>query len=391
MNASQLQEVVDRAQYRIEKDKKVWFLSDADAKEFVSCIDKYVKKSVFKSDVFDPEDAYSEVVLELWRCLTKYGPRPNGKLFGEYVLPLKTNNVLTNRANKRKSFKSRVNYMTSSLDLSVVDNSAYVLPMDKTAAIEDAQEMSKKISDEKKIKSLFKKMKKEVEVLSKTNLETLAIMYVDFLIKTIPNIIPTLKSNILKINKFENLSASIYNKGRELYTELNMRELKIGDKLITPGGKIIEIRKITDEGYIVYIPLIEQDSQQPIPQEYIDRCSIFDSPEEEKATAQTNTEETKQLKVYAKKIVEEEKKSMDHIEVNASESGAAAIVIVEMLKRGPQTREFLARALVNKGLTKSSDVEKAKGYVSVLISNLKHASNMPITSPKRGVYEITHE
>jgi hypothetical protein len=386
MNADQLQVVVDRAQYRMEDDKKVWYLSEEDAKEFVRCVDKYIKKSVFRSDYYDPEDAYGEVLLELWRCLTKYGPRPNGKLFGEYVLPLKTNNVLTNRANKRKSLKSRVNYLTSPMDIDVIDRSSFILPFDSTLAIEAAQEMQKKIEDEKKIRSLFKKVRRETEVLSRVNLEAFVSMYVDHLFKSSPGLIQVVQSKLVKINKFENLSTSLYNKGRELCLEASMKELKIGDKLITPGGKIIEIRKKIEGGYVVYIPLIDQETE--VETEYTDRCNVFDSPEEEKTFAASNPEETKQLKVYAKKIVEDEKKSIEHIEVNTSESGAATTVIVELLKMGPQTRDLLARALVNKGLTKSNDVEKAKGYVSVLISNLKKSANMNITSPKRGVYEL---
>lgn len=386
MNAETLQVVVDRAKFRMENDKKVWYLSDDDAKEFVRCVDKYVKKSVFRSDVYDPEDAYSEVLLELWRCLTKYGPRPSGKLFGEYVLPLKTNNVLTNRANKRKSLKSRVNYLTSPIDTSIM-NSVSVLPFDIMQAKESAEEMRDQLEDQRLIKCLLKKTQKETLKLSRTNFNAFISLFLDFALEASPKLITLLREKVGTPNKFENLTAILYNKGREICLEVNMKELKIGDKLITPGGKIIEIRRKTDNGYVVYIPLIDQETEVEV--EYTDRCTIFDTPEDEKATQRTSsTEETKQLKVYAKKIVEEEQKSLDHIEVNESESGAATKVIVELLKAGPQTRDFLARALVNKGLSKSNDVEKAKGYVSVLISNLKKTASFQITSPKRGTYEL---
>lgn len=382
MDAKQLQVVVDRAKCKIEDDKEVWYLTEDDAKEFVACVDKYIKKSVGKSDLFDPEDAYGEIVLELWRCLTKYGPRPNGKLFGEYVLPLKTNNILTNRANKRKSFKSRINYLTSSIDDVRIDSKFFEGPLDKVSTKENIMSFQKKIDEDKKIQSLYKRIKRETELLSKSSLELFTSLYMDFLLKSNKQLAYMILNKINNLNKVEKSNSYLYNKGKAFCLEDNMKEVKIGDKLITPYGKIIEIRRKTEDGYVVHIPLIDQEAEVDL--EYIDKCTIFDSSEEELA----QPEETKQLKVYAKKIVEDEKKSLDNIVIDGSDSGAATKVIIELLKHGSQTRELLARALVSKGLTKSNDVEKAKGYVSVLISNLKKEGSFKIESPKRGVYEL---
>jgi len=387
MDAKSLQEVVDRAQFKIENEKKIWYLTEDDAKEFVKCVDKYIKKSVGRSDYYDPEDAYGEILLELWRCLTKYGPRPNGKLFGEYVLPLKTNNILTNRANKRKSFKSRVNYLTSPIDTARVDAQYFEFSFDSASARESIRAEQKKIDADKKIHALYRRIKRETEVLSKANLELFTSLYMDFILKSSPQLAKLILEKISNVNSFEKSLLELYNKGKALCLEANMKDVKVGDKLITPGGKIIEIRRKIDKGYIVNIPLIDQEVE--VDNGYIDKCNIFDSNEEVAVVAQVEQqEETKQLKVYAKKIVEEEKKSLDNISVNESDAGAATKVIVELLKHGPQTRELLARALVSKGLSKSNDVEKAKGYVSVLISNLKKDETLKIESPKRGVYSL---
>jgi len=389
MNAAKLQLVVDRAQFKIENDKKIWYLSENDAKDFVGCVDKYIKKSVFRSDYYDPEDAYGEVLLELWRCLTKYGPRPNGKLFGEYVLPLKTNNVLTNRANKRKSFKSRANYMTSPMDTAHIDTFSFDLPFDRRAAAEDIADFQKNIIADKKITALYKRIKRETEQLSKANLKTFTSLYFDFILKSSPVLVELIRDKIGGSDKFTKLSTSLYNKGKAFCLEGHMKEVKVGDKLITPGGKVIEIRRKIEGGYIVHVPLIEQEAEVDVA--YIERCNVYDSIDvaaETESNVEQHLEETKQLKVYAKQIVEEEKKSLDYIVVNETDAGAATKVIVELLRLGPQSRELLARALVSKGLSKSNDVEKAKGYVSVLITNLKREDVLKISSPKRGVYAL---
>lgn len=389
MNAETLQKVVDRAHCRTENDKQVWSLSEADAQEFVRCVDKYVKKSVFKSDIYDPEDAYGDILLELWRCLTKYGPRPNGKMFGEYVLPLKTNNILTNRANKRKSFKSRVNYLTAPFDPALIDCVFFELPFDKISFEEQAVVIEKQIKENKRINSLYKKVKKELAKATISDVKIFNSLYLTFLKEKFPDITE-------QKNKVENTPRILYDHGKNLLEEI-MREFKIGDKLISPGGKVIEIRRRTESGFIVNIPLIDQEVE--IDFVYAKRCNAYDLASETSAETpkedvedlhvdDTQVEETKKLKVYAKKIVEEEKKSLDNIEIEAEESGAAFKVIIELLKTGPQSRELLARALVGKGLSKSNDVEKSKGYVSVLVSNIKKAGQFKIESPKRGVYQL---
>lgn len=384
-----LQKVVDRAYCKIENDKQIWVLSEEDAKEFVNCVDKYIKKSVFKSDIYDPEDAYGDIILELWRCLTKYGPRPNGRLFGEYVLPLKTNNILTNRANKRKSLKSRINYLITPMDSSAIENTYFELPLDIISLKERIDEYSKKISANARIISLFKKVKKELLKSNKNDVLMFNSMYLIFLDTIFPEILKKINTANKKV---ENDPKILYNHGRHLLEEI-MREFNIGDKLITPAGKVIEIRRRTESGFIVNIPLIEQEVE--IDFVYAKRCSSYDmstdlntEPVKDSPMEDVQVEETKQLKVYAKKIVEEEKKSLDNIVIEAEESGAALKLVIELLKTGPHSREALAKALVNKGFSKSSDIEKSKGYVSVLITNIKKLGQYQIESPKRGVYQL---
>jgi hypothetical protein len=116
LDVNHLQIVVDKMSTRNKKN--TWDLDHKYAKEFFKLVDPYIIKAAIKSTYYDDdkEDAIAEVRFQVWRALEKYGPRPKGNKFGTYTLKLKVNNCLTNRFKKKESCKSKINYMTDSLD-----------------------------------------------------------------------------------------------------------------------------------------------------------------------------------------------------------------------------------------------------------------------------------
>ena len=102
LNEKKLQEIVDHA---VRQPDGTWKLDDKFAPEFFSIINSYIKKASFKSDWHDPEDAFAETRLAVWRALRSYGPNPMGNSF-VYALKLRVNNSLTNRFKKRNYIPS---------------------------------------------------------------------------------------------------------------------------------------------------------------------------------------------------------------------------------------------------------------------------------------------
>ena len=92
-----------------------WLLDSSKAPEFLAMIRSYIFKSAYKSDKYDPEDAYGDVICGVWQAFQRYGPKPGGQSFIN-LIRLKTNNILTNRARKRFSWRSKINYTSVSLD-----------------------------------------------------------------------------------------------------------------------------------------------------------------------------------------------------------------------------------------------------------------------------------
>ena len=113
-NHGRLQRVVDEMAVKQLPDG-MWELDHTRAPEFFAIINPYIKKSAYISDRNDPEDAVQDIREHIWKALQRYGPRYQNKPF-RYLLKLKVNNVLTNNYKKKKSQKSRLNFMCESLD-----------------------------------------------------------------------------------------------------------------------------------------------------------------------------------------------------------------------------------------------------------------------------------
>lgn len=120
LNEDKLQKLAESIATRKLPDG-TWEMDHTNAPAFYSFIQGYVVKSAKKSDRFDPDDACQNIYEDIWRALKRYGPRYQNKPFMN-LFRTKVNNVLTNRFNKRDSFKSKLNFISESLEgMSVKD------------------------------------------------------------------------------------------------------------------------------------------------------------------------------------------------------------------------------------------------------------------------------
>lgn len=87
-------------------------------------------------------------------------------------------------------------------------------------------------------------------------------------------------------------------------------------------------------------------------------------------------------KPKAKEVVEKKQKAAS----NKVESKKQ--FIVRMLKKGVQTRESLAEALIKAGMVSQGNAEKLKGYISVIIYDIEKKDGMTIKRPSSGKYLI---
>lgn len=62
--------------------------------------------------------------------------------------------------------------------------------------------------------------------------------------------------------------------------------------------------------------------------------------------------------------------------------------VLALLRSGVQTRSSLANAIVEAGLSKHGDLEKLKGYISVILHDLEKKDGITITRPGSGQYLV---
>jgi hypothetical protein len=188
----------------------------------------------------------------------------------------------------------------------------------------------------------------------------------------------------------------------------DLSKVKSGDKFVTKaGGKIIEIRSKMREGFKVFVVLTGKETQ--VPEAYIrDEVVPYTDTEDSKEDDNFNdpVEEVKVVEEVTAVSVEEVKAVEDAVEEemqvekpkkkrgrkpgtknskepqpNKGEKKMAKTktarketkkaLILEMLQQGPQTRESLANAIIEKGLSKHNDLIKEKSYASVILHTLK--------------------
>ena len=429
-SSEKIQEIVDKAVPYEKEGKTHWRLPHEYAKDFVSLITPYVRKAATKSDWYDVEDTMSEVIFELWRALETYGPRPFGETFYNYTLKLKTNNVLTNRANKRSSLKAKINYVSESFD-SLLD---YELakreaPYEQIQAHHIYDLLTERLEDTKNVKLseilnflnlTSKKNKRKIFLYLLSNLTKKPLCECEAFLNSFFNLTPFLTD----------LKWSLYNNEDEIELKLqedrivgyNFESVQVGDSFINPMGLVFEIRKALPDGYLINLRIAHKDFT--ISREYLaEKCTRFteDGTDGAKKTRVTASEVTTQ-KVAAvaadeaddahNSVVEVVPEAGVALEENVSavvekveavvttqvkvrkgkekmaRTGTAKALIVDLLHKGPQSVDVLAQAVIDANLTKSTKFEAVKASVSVILSTLmKVTPNLVRVS--RGVYQIS--
>jgi hypothetical protein len=438
-NSEQLQVIVDDT-VKSRNALGEWDLDMDQAPRFFDAIDNYVRKAAFKSDKFDPEDACADIRSELWWALQKYGPRPFGKLFGDYTLKLKTKNVLTNRAKKRnKCLKSKINYIAESLD-EIVENGkeGKKLPVEQFKEHkEEEPKQNRKVNYFKKFETLLHKLNKKTQA-EFANILMSDIVGVDkekwqecslILIRTLCVLNP------------------LYSKMEEEERRMNkLEEIRIGNRYVTKYGKVIEVRgkgefidsktKRRENGFKIYVFATKREISVPtsymiddvIP--YVEEMNsdafvpasphvpkkknairlrakdVISQPteikeevhkEEEKPIVQVSpiteekvdNKEEKQVEQGVRVVeAQKETKVMERDELIQEESPSSKKeLVLGMIRGGRVTKDEIISEIMKRGMSKSGNRDKEASFVSVIISVAKR-EGVKIHSPSRNVYEM---
>jgi len=437
IDVNKLQKIVDKMS---KPGKEKWVLDHTLAPSFFEFVSPYIKKAAYKSEYNahgDPEDAFAEVRWEVWKALEKYGPRPKGNLFGDYTLKLKTNNVLTNREKKRASYKSRLNFVSESLDsLEAQEREGercYIPPscahFDLCLLKEELIKRSKK--ENQRVIKLINKINR---LKNKEKLEVFYSLMSSITGEPYENCVKQFINLFFTINFLNKLKPFLYNKSDDKnILELEdvmqnaLENVKVGDKFVTKtGGKVIEIRSKGRNGFKILVMLTGKviDVENDYIQNYVEPYEDVDDPVEktfetaakeavEKVIEEPVKEPVKEPveKVTEKDIIElHEEKSDPKVvkqvkkesskkpktnkksekkgkkKMNKTPKETKKAFVLSLLKEGTQTRESLANAIIEKGLSKHNDVTKEKSYASVILHNLK--KDGIVFSHERGKYTL---
>lgn len=443
IDSVRLQEVVDKMAKR--KEDGTWELDHAYAEQFFSLVNGYIQKSAYRSDRFDPENAASEVRWQLWRALEKYGPRPYGHPFANYTLKLKTNNVLTNLAKKRDSNKSKLNFVSESWDQMVEAATLEGKGRSKLPACLPLENLKERANLSLGKKRSVEALREVFECLSEAEKRKLFYLFLSSISGQKISEIKILCENIMGIAK--TLNSILYNKSDD--TEKKMIDLdtvRVGNKYVTKVGyKVIEIRgecevvneitELKEPGYKIFVPYTGKEI--PVPTTYIQNSvlpyeEIQETVEKEKKPSKvihsisktvpvgSSEEPTKHIQtteveeivdVKGKEDEETEEKSnslrissKDFLEKNLNTAkkekkgekmrkGTDHALVLELLRSGPQSRESLAKALIEADPKRSEeDMKKVKGWASVIVWNLVNKKGYKIvTAGKRGTYRLEED
>ncbi|MCW4031031.1 MAG: hypothetical protein NWE80_01565 [Candidatus Bathyarchaeota archaeon] len=344
-----------------------WTLDHERADDFVNMISNYVKKSAYKSDKFDPEDACAEITWNLWKVLEKHGPRPYGNPWSR-ILKLKTLNVLTSRARKRASETDKINFQCEAFD-----------GYDTPAHQHDFLQLSR-FPDPFNLCLIKERIEKELGLI---------------------------KNGL----KEDNMSAAI-----------RLKDCKIGGEYYTKMGKKVQLLELS--GSQAKILLLVSETTIPISANYQvfksveDFQEYFDEKEKEAESKNPEKEEVKEdkVKVRAKDVIGNSKKKKEKEKPekkakpktktktksakkdkksNKKEGGSGEMkkntakqLVLSLLKKGPHTRDELAKAVIAKGLTENTEIKKVKHYISVMLANAKKKDKIKIVTLEPGKYAI---
>ena len=199
----------------------------------------------------------------------------------------------------------------------------------------------------------------------------------------------------------------------EQNTSVDIEKLGVGDKLVTKKDKIIEIRgkveyknKETEEsspGFKVLILSTGKEIAIPVGyiEKFVDRVFVDEEVDEDlvEQSIETTVDEEP---VENKKIFFDAEPVENKLRVSAADvlpknnkeknvdnkKGDKVRLLVKLLKEGEQTRDTLAQAMIDAGLSKTGSLEKEKNYVSVMLNTVKKSGKHKFAPEKRGAYQI---
>lgn len=361
----------DLVEVMLKKNENgTWDVDERYYKDFVKLTEAYIKKSAFQSDRYDPDDAYSEITMQLFISMKKYGPRPLGNRF-TYLLRLKTLNILTNRAVKRSAINNKLNYISESLE----------------SIMRDVENFNKHEPRSKELNGFDLCSIKDILGRPRTNdlLSSCGFLY----------------------NKGEN-KLILVGKEDEKVNSANcdkvvqykpISEFSVGQSAVTKFDKIVQITSKGNEKTKILVMLTNKEIY--VPNDYmvqpLEVTVVESKPVVQNKVVKVNKNNEKENKMQVDekvgtevgvKTIETPKSDIvvQKSSVQPKEEGTSTKkLVVSLLKAGPQTRTSLAQTIIDQGLTSNTDVKKVKSYVSVILSHLKR-DGMKIVSVGPGSY-----
>jgi hypothetical protein len=296
--------------------------------------------------------------------LEKHGPRPYGNPWSD-ILKLKTLNVLTSRARKRASETNKINFQCDVFD------------GDNEIQCHHGFPQLLRFPDPFEACSIKERIENEIGLI---------------------------KNGL----KEEQMSAAI-----------PLKECQIGKEYYTFHGKKIQLVELS--GNRAKMLLLLSDTTIPVSSSYKVFKTIEDFREhheeenaasEEKQPKKAKTSSSGKVKVRAKDVLskkdeadkKKDKKAKPKDKVkqpkkdkksNKKEGGSGTMkkntakqLVLSLLRKGPHTRDDLAKAVIAKGLTENTEIKKVKHYISVMLSNIKRKDGIKIITLEPGKYAI---
>ena len=357
----------------------VWILNEKLVPEWFKLITPYIRKATYRSDWSDPDDAFGQVVFEVWKAFQMYGPRPNGGQFSD-LIKLKTNNVLTNRAKRRGSDKCRLNYEAESYEslLDVAGDSPFLgVAITHFLTLESDEGLYNECMEER-VQNMTIGKYREAETFEEGD-----------------NCV-TRHGKIVKIllNAGRRNSVKVYVSATEKSVDVPLDYQLAPYSLSSPseveGKKVklaeVEEPEVTEDAIIEIVEEPEEPEEEKLTVTVVEVLQDTQIEPEEEMVEETVEETVEPVAESTPEAKPKKKKSSRK---------SAKKVAFEMLLSGPQTRDSIATALME--LRKKSgsgvqDMEKLKTYASVTLStiarDLRESEEYEYRKVERKTYQI---
>ncbi|MFA5132730.1 MAG: hypothetical protein WC444_05415 [Candidatus Paceibacterota bacterium] len=161
--------------------------------------------------------------------------------------------------------------------------------------------------------------------------------------------------------------------------KIPVSECVVGKEYVTEYGRVVQMVSGGQQKSKFLVLLTKKTVEME------NDYTVYDKEELMKANAECSSSEDESVAVPPPEVLC--KDTNEFVDVKGSGISARQLV-KEKLLEGPQTRDSLAKAIVDNGLSKNTDTKKVKCYVSVILANLKKKDGLNIVSDKPGSYHI---